>query len=48
MKFNKNKSKVMLFNSATANDFLPEIELEGVKLEVVENIKLLGVIVTVT
>ena len=46
MKLNKDKTKVMLFNTAKQNDFLPEIVVEGQHLEVVEQFKLLGVIIT--
>ena len=46
MKINHKKSKVMLFNTARTNDFTPEMKLDGVLLEVVEEMKLLGVIIT--
>ena len=46
MKINQNKSKVMLFNTSYKNDFTPEIEINGVVLEVVEQMKLLGVMIT--
>ena len=38
--------KIMLFNNSKKRDFQPEILLEGKKLEVVEQMKLLGVIIT--
>ena len=46
MKINKEKTKVMLFNRARSMDFQPTLKLEDKLLEVVEEIKLLGVIVS--
>ena len=46
MKINEAKTKIMLFNNSKKRDFQPEILLEGKKLEVVEQMKLLGVIIT--
>ena len=46
IKINIKKSKVMLFNSATTRDFSPEILIENETLEVVEEMKLLGVKIT--
>jgi len=46
MKINKQKSKVMLFNTAITRDFSPEIHIQNETLEVVEEMKLLGVKVT--
>ena len=46
MKINQKKSKVMLFNTSTTNDCQPEMDLEGLRLEVVTEMKLLGVIIT--
>ena len=46
MKINQNKTKIMLFNNSKQNDFLPELKLNGKNLEVVEQMKLLGVIIT--
>ena len=46
MKINQTKSKVMLFNTLYKNDFTPELEIDGVMSELVEKIKLLGVIIT--
>ena len=46
MKINQKKSKVMLFNTSRTNDYQPEMEIGGVRLEVVEQMKLLGVIIT--
>ena len=34
MKLNKDKTKVMLFNTANQSDFMPEIEVDGKNLEV--------------
>ena len=44
MKINHEKTKIMLFNPG--NDFQPNIEMEGRKLDVVEQMKLLGVVIT--
>ena len=44
MKFNHKKSKIMLFNPCTSVDFMPLLELEKNELEVVEELKLLGII----
>ena len=48
MKLNSEKTKVMLFNVAKRNDFMPEIRVkdESQNIEVVEEFKLLGVVVT--
>ena len=46
MKINQHKSKVMLFNTGKSNDFTPELTMDGTSLEVVEKMKLLGVIIT--
>ena len=46
MKINEEKTKVMVFNTGKKYDFLPKIETEtGDMLEVVEEIKLLGIMV---
>ena len=45
MKVNKKKSKVMVFNPCTSMDFIPRIELDNTELELVEQMKLLGVII---
>ena len=46
MKINQEKTKIMLFNSSKQRDFQPNLVLEGKHLEVVEQMKLLGVILT--
>ena len=46
MKINQTISKVRLFNTSYKNDFTPELEIDGVMLELVEKMKLLGVIIT--
>ena len=46
MKINQNKSKVMLFNTSYKNDFTPELEINGVVLEVVEQIIFFGFMIT--
>jgi hypothetical protein len=45
-KINHKKSIVMLFNTSNKNDFSPELKIDGVLLEVVKELKLLGVIIT--
>ena len=42
MKFNNEKSKVMLFNPCHSLDFMPEILLQNHQLDVVEELKFLG------
>ena len=46
MKLNKDKTKVMLFNPAKQWDFMPEIEVGGQILEVVDEYKLVGVMIS--
>ena len=46
MKINKEKTKLMLFNTARKRDFSPVLEIEGEQIEVVEQQKLLGVQIT--
>ena len=48
MKLNCEKTKVMLFNAAKTNDFIPEIKVkdEMQNIEVVEEFKLLGITIT--
>ena len=46
MKVNQTKSKVMLFNTARKYDFTPALSIDNNKLEVIEEIKLLGVKIT--
>ena len=45
MKLNHQKSKVMFFNPCTSVDFTPDLRLEKNPLEVVEKLKILGVII---
>ena len=45
MRINHNKSKVMLFNPCHMLDFMPEVTLEDQQLEVVNEIRLLGLII---
>ena len=45
-KINEQKTKLMLFNTSKTNDFHPEMKIDGVRIEVVEQMKLLGVIIT--
>ena len=46
MKINHKKLKVMLPNTSNKNDFSPELKIDAVLLEMVKELKLLGVIVT--
>ena len=46
MKINHSKTKFILFNTCTSKDFLPYFELEGKPIELVEEAKLLGLIIT--
>ena len=48
MKLNCEKTKVMLFNAAKHNDFMPEIKVkdENQNIAVVEEFKLLGIMIT--
>ena len=46
MKINKLKTKIMLFNRSRSLDFQPNIQLESELLEVVEESKILGVIMS--
>ena len=46
MKINLDKTKIMLFNQSKKYDFKPELSIEGVRLEVVNKMKLLGVVIT--
>ena len=46
MKLNLKKTKFMLFNACTSIDFLPTFNLGGVEIELVEEMKLLGLIIT--
>jgi hypothetical protein len=46
MKINQNKTKLMLFNPCKLYDFQPEMIMDGVRIEVVNEMKLLGVIIT--
>ena len=45
MKLNLNKTKLILFNPSTTIDFQPEFLIEDQQLELVEEIRLLGLIV---
>ena len=45
MKINFKKTKVMLFNPCTSIDFMPELDIDNKELEVVEEMRLLGVII---
>jgi hypothetical protein len=45
MKLNQKKSKVMLFNPCKSIDFMPQVNLDNCELEVVEEMRLLGLII---
>ena len=46
MKINASKTKLILFNPCKTKDFMPDIELKGTRIDVVEKTKLLGVIIS--
>ena len=46
MKLNLAKTKLMLFNPCRTKDFMPEIEIDKTRLDLVEQTKLLGVVLT--
>ena len=46
MKLNLAKTKLMLFNPCTSKDFMPEMVVENKKIELVEQVKLLGVVLS--
>ena len=45
MKLNFKKTKIMVFNPCKSLDFKPEISLDGKELEIVDEIRLLGLII---
>ena len=45
MQINKKKTKVMVFNPCKAWDFMPDLTLDNQELEMVEEMRLLGVVV---
>ena len=44
MKLNFKKTKLMVFNAGKSMDFMPNFQLDGHELEVVEEMKILGLI----
>ena len=46
MKLNVPKTKLMLFNPCRTKDFMPEMEINNTRIELVEQARLLGVILT--
>ena len=46
MKINVSKTKLMLFNPCTSKDFMPEIALKDTRIDLVEQTKLLGVVLS--
>ena len=45
MKINFKKTNLMLFNPCTSLDFMPDIQLDGHQLELVDQMRLLGVVI---
>ena len=45
MKINYKKTKVMIFNPCKSIDFMPELSVENNDLEVVDEMRLLGLII---
>ena len=45
MKINHKKTKLMIFNPCTSIDFMRELCLDDVELEVVDEVRLLGLII---
>ena len=46
MQINSKKTKVMIFNTQRKYDFLPQVHIDDKLLEVVEEFKLLGIVIT--
>ena len=46
MKLNAKKTKFMLFNQCKSIDFMPNLDLDGKNIELVEEMKILGVVIT--
>ena len=46
MSINSQKTKIMIFNKSLKYDFMPEIQIKGENLEVVEEFKILGLVIT--
>ena len=46
MKLNLSKTKLMLFNPCTSKDFMPDINLNNIRIDLVEETKLLGVVLS--
>ena len=46
MRLNLDKTKLMLFNPCTSRDFMPEVRVNNTRIELVEESKLLGIIIT--
>ena len=46
MKLNFAKTKLILFNPCTSRDFMPNIAIDDIRIDLVEQVKLLGVVVT--
>ena len=46
MRINKQKTKAMIFNTAKKRDFTPQLVIDNEPIEVVEDIKQLGVKIT--
>ena len=46
MKINVKKTKLMIFNPCTSVDFMPDFKIDGQDIELVEEMRLLGLIIT--
>ena len=46
MKLNTSKCKFMLFNPTHNYDFIPELEVEGIRMDTMEDMKMLGLVVS--
>ena len=46
MRINHDKSKVMIFNTARTRDFMPDIHIDDNSFEVVDEMRLLGLVIT--
>ena len=46
MKLNLSKTKLLLFNPCISKDFMPEMKVDDTRIDLVEQVKLLGVIIS--
>ena len=47
MQINHGKSKAMIFNKAGSRDFMPDVHIDDQSLDVVDEVKLLGLVITI-